>query len=494
MDLSGIKVDNNIIVFFVGLAALLVADAAILEKYPPSRSRVNLFILTNISLWILANVGILFGIRPISVAATIIIVLNILILIFICGVLVIVFLFQEQQRNIIPYIPHFQSPQLRFGLNHLEENIIPMYLDKIHVTLSDKRDAMSDVLWLISVTTMPATIENLVRMTIFEVQDNGGFRILAAHHIDAQRIPNLERTFRYASEPKGMVGHTVVEKRTLSAPDLKDKSNPITAWWVETPENSNPGQNTAGILCVPVFNETPMRETSKCLAVISISCSQKNYLTLKHQSDIEAYATKVKTLLVSLNKRIAVDTEVFNRIRVITLSGEVAAGKTALAREFENLLVSKGWKRVSMGQHFKNYCLENRIASQVFEEELDKIPSEIHKRFDDWQKQLLTQGEKIIVDGRLSGYFAQGLQDVFKIFCDLPEADRIQRFAQRDEISLYEAEIRLKKRDKFDLNNFRTLYQLEDYRDPSFYDFVIETNEVTSKLIEKAISYISKNW
>lgn len=180
------------------------------------------------------------------------------------------------------------------------------------------------------------------------------------------------------------------------------------------------------------------------------------------------------------------------RIRAITISGEVSSGKTSLAYQLCELLNDNGiigkWRVVGVGKMFRDFCAEQGISTDTA---ISQVPDYIHRQFDSLQKNVIVQEQKIIVDGRLSGYFAQGLKDVLKIYCKLSKNERIFRYAQRQNTELEKAESDLLYRDIHDLEKYRTLYQIKDYRDDKYYDMILDTKIDVLSLARLVLENIS---
>ena len=410
--------------------------------------------------------------------------ITILFLLLVLFILVLLILNRLPERRKFPHLPDDIGSDLLFGLQHIDNVIIPQYLEKSKISLIEKKDAMSDVLRRISLTTVPTTLENLARIGLFEVRSNGRFRILAAHHIDAHRIPKLERTFSHdPHNPVGMVGYAVVERRTILVPDLRNHSDPHYGKWQKTEENNLPGQSAESILCVPVFDTHPTTSSSNCLAVISISCSKRNSLDTEHQRAIEMYADRVRTLLLHLNKQILFDPEMTPSFRAITVSGEAGAGKTALVTELAAILKATGWRVISIGEELSRFRAERGFAPT----RVNQLPDDVHILFDEHQKIILREEEQIIIEGRLSGYLAEDIPDVLTIYCDLPFSDRVQRFAKRENIGNEEAQSIVSETDRMEIERYKRLYGVDDYRDRKYYKLYLSTDELPGDLATRVI-------
>jgi predicted cytidylate kinase len=160
-------------------------------------------------------------------------------------------------------------------------------------------------------------------------------------------------------------------------------------------------------------------------------------------------------------------------IQAITISGEVATGKSSLADAIIALL--PGWKRVNTGQRFRDFSAARGISIQ----QVSLLPDDLHKAFDTAQRQLLETASNVVVEGRLAGWLAHGLDDVLKVYCSAPFAVRAERYMRREKVSRTQAEADIEYRDSRDVEKYKRLYGVPDYRAPEFYDIQVDTSKHT---------------
>jgi len=175
-----------------------------------------------------------------------------------------------------------------------------------------------------------------------------------------------------------------------------------------------------------------------------------------------------------LHRRILLNSEVVLGTRVITISGEAGSGKTTLLAELHGILGESGWRVISIGAKFREFCGQRGLSV----DEIDQLPDELHQQFDEFQAEMLKDMESILLESRLAGYWARqlGLADVLKVFCSLPLENRIARIAERQSISREAARRLVQERDRKDQDRYRRLYGIEDYRDPHNYDLHLVMN------------------
>ncbi|MDP3941166.1 MAG: cytidylate kinase family protein, partial [bacterium] len=166
--------------------------------------------------------------------------------------------------------------------------------------------------------------------------------------------------------------------------------------------------------------------------------------------------------------------------RIVTVSGRIGAGSTSLAKSLAKKL---GWKHLEGGEIFWEAV---RKKMGLDPKDTNLRPDEEDKLFDEQLKKILREDRDIILETKLAGFNAQGIDGVFKILvvCEDHEgvdqtAIRIDRLVNREHISVEEAKVEAVEREKNDLSKWRTIYAGGDtgwvYFDPKYYDLVINT-------------------
>lgn len=396
--------------------------------------------------------------------------------------------YNKLQNRAYTYLPDRLNPGLSYGLDHIDNQIFAHYSSVFSPTIGDKKEAMLAVLRQICLTsTPPNTIDNLIRAGIFEVRNNHKFKLLAVDNIDLHRIPKIERAFSWdPHNGKSIVGYTVNQRKSVLIADLDNSPTDISKWFERTDENRLKNYQTKCILCVPVFDKDPTISDAKCIAVISISSSQVGILKEKHQKEVEQYAIRVRNLLNMLNGKILFDPEEYYGVRAITVSGEVGSGKTTLATELTSILEVAGWKRLNVGAKFREFCEINKISV----DQIEKLGDEVHEKFDEFQKSVLTDEEKIIIESRLSGFLAYelDLKDVLSVYCFLPIEERINRVMNREIENKNDVELKIKARDEKDLKRYQKLYNVKDYRNKEYYKLFLTTNKPPYELAREVLN------
>ncbi len=172
-------------------------------------------------------------------------------------------------------------------------------------------------------------------------------------------------------------------------------------------------------------------------------------------------------------------------IRVITLTGEVATGKSTIA----NALLAKlpGWEKANTGAKFREICQARGMSIQ----EVSFLPDDIHREVDTWQRDIARTGSNLIIEGRLAGWLTKDMPHVFRVFCTTDQDVRIARYIQREQTSEADAKAAIEFRDSRDVQKYQRMYNLPDYRDLAFYSLVLDTSsntpeELAERILERA--------
>lgn len=156
-------------------------------------------------------------------------------------------------------------------------------------------------------------------------------------------------------------------------------------------------------------------------------------------------------------------------IRNITISGRVASGATTLSRK---LAQTTGWNLVNGGELYREYVKKKGIPL----EKTGLSDDTFHRELDTMIKEKLHKETNLIIESWLSGFDAQGIDGVYKIFVACPDdAIRIDRLVNREKMTIEEAKEHLRTREEENLKKWEALYGTRDIWNPKFYDLIIDT-------------------
>ncbi len=165
-------------------------------------------------------------------------------------------------------------------------------------------------------------------------------------------------------------------------------------------------------------------------------------------------------------------------IRNITVSGRIGSGATTLA---EHLARTLEWEFLDGGKIFRELTKDHGFAR----DRDDKFDLDYEEKV----KTLLTQKSHQVIQSHLSGFDAQGIEGVFKVFVVVNDKNgedktdvRIDRLVNRDGSSVEEAKEEVRERDLQNLEKWRRLYAENDqnwvFWNPKYYDLIINTYEL----------------
>lgn len=181
---------------------------------------------------------------------------------------------------------------------------------------------------------------------------------------------------------------------------------------------------------------------------------------------------------------------VSNKFRNITISGRAACGATTLSKSISQKL---NWKLINAGEIVREYMKKNDIPLELTGQTSDQY----HLELDNFIREKLTKENNLIIESWLSGFDAQSIQSVFKIFVTCSDmAVRIDRIMNRDGLTLEQAKEHIKIREEENLKKWEPLYHTRDFWNPSVYDLVIDTYKLgpqeTLEVALQAIGFSSQ--
>lgn len=167
-------------------------------------------------------------------------------------------------------------------------------------------------------------------------------------------------------------------------------------------------------------------------------------------------------------------------IRIIAVSGKIGAGSTTLAK---GIAKHFGWKHLEGGEIFWEAV---RKRMDLSPKDTNLRPDEEDRLFDEQLKKILSHDKHVVLETKLAGFNAKGIDGIFKILvlCEDREGNdqmnvRIDRLVNRERIPVQEAKEEVLEREKNDIAKWRKLYAEGDedwvYWKPEYYDLAINT-------------------
>jgi predicted cytidylate kinase len=176
----------------------------------------------------------------------------------------------------------------------------------------------------------------------------------------------------------------------------------------------------------------------------------------------------------------------------IALSGDVGTGTTTLGR---NLASSLGWNHVNAGDYFRSWHRERGIPL----EDVQDIPEEVDREIDDKFRTDMAVLAQTVFESHLAGWLARDSPQTFKILCVADPSVTMPRIASREGWSVEEAAHFSQLRSQRLNEKFAKLYDVSDPYDPSFFDVVIDTTnlsvgEVLDRTLRQFLHHIPEGY
>lgn len=152
----------------------------------------------------------------------------------------------------------------------------------------------------------------------------------------------------------------------------------------------------------------------------------------------------------------------------ITLSGEVASGKSSVGKLLANKL---GYDFLSIGEMTREIADTRGMTIVEFQAECKKNP-ELNEEIDQLFLEKCQTKEGVIIDYRLGFHF---VKDAYHVFLNISEEKAIERHRKNKRINETHATVR--ERNNLFKDQFRQTYDL-DYTCSSHYNSVVDVNHI----------------
>jgi len=202
------------------------------------------------------------------------------------------------------------------------------------------------------------------------------------------------------------------------------------------------------------------------------------------------------------------------RYRNITISGLPGSGSTTLLNSLREhpTLKFDSWSGFSGGEYMRDYALHKGLldANGKLHHTANAYPEDFDREVDLSMRTRLQKEDHWILESWLSGFFAQGVDNVLKVLMLCSNtAVRVDRIVNRDQVTADEALENMNIRYRTNSAKWRKMYKQEwhdwviakgiftesdpiDFWHPDLYDIVIDTystNQVEAvDLVINAIS------
>ncbi len=186
-----------------------------------------------------------------------------------------------------------------------------------------------------------------------------------------------------------------------------------------------------------------------------------------------------------------------SKIKNITISGKICVGSSTLAKALAKKL---SWRYINIGDFFRDYCKKHGLKLEDTEARSDKV----RRKVDYKGREALIRDKNIVYEAKLGGFFAQGIEDVLKVLLVCDDSLRIDRYCNRENVTVAEAKKSIRKRESQNHKVWSKTYRLEwnkwiggkpiNFYSPEKYDLVIDTfknskEETLKKVLSKLEVY-----
>jgi predicted cytidylate kinase len=161
----------------------------------------------------------------------------------------------------------------------------------------------------------------------------------------------------------------------------------------------------------------------------------------------------------------------------ITISGRVGAGSSTLLKQLKTYLEPLGWKFFSGGEFMRQYAIDKGLISahDAGHHKATVYSDDFDRQVDYGMKERLQKEENLVLESDLSGFMAQGIPGVLKVLLVCDDALRIDRVANRDNVTILEAKEHVLGRAAENVEKWKRLYGDYDFWEPKNFDLVINT-------------------
>jgi len=170
---------------------------------------------------------------------------------------------------------------------------------------------------------------------------------------------------------------------------------------------------------------------------------------------------------------------------IVTVSGEIGAGKSTVANRLAQAL---GLRYLSAGEIFREEARRRGLTLAQFGR-LAEQDQTIDRDLDRKQVEAARGGD-VLIDSRLSGWLIDG---DLRVWLRAPLLVRAGRVAARDRTSLEEALRELNAREDSERRRYREIYQI-DLTDLSRYHIIVDTGAWSAQEIVDALLPLTRRF
>ncbi len=163
----------------------------------------------------------------------------------------------------------------------------------------------------------------------------------------------------------------------------------------------------------------------------------------------------------------------------MTISGPPGSGKTTVCRLLGERL---HFEVVISGLIFRQMAKERNISLSEFGKLCEMTPENDHL-LDEKMVEIARNKDDIILEGRLAAHMLSrnGISS-FKVYMSADLRTRAERVAEREDMTIEEAETSIIERESCEAKRYRDYYDI-DITDLNIYDLVVDTTHLSPELV-----------
>jgi predicted cytidylate kinase len=176
---------------------------------------------------------------------------------------------------------------------------------------------------------------------------------------------------------------------------------------------------------------------------------------------------------------------------IITIGGNVGAGKTTLANNLANAL---HYEQLYVGDILREMAAEKQLSIEQFYAQLKEDPA-VEQSVDQRQATMMREKDNLIVQGRVAWYFAKSSPfKVFNILLVVSPVIGATRAGEKTENigkTTDELAITTAGREKIERERYAMLYGIKNHLDPAHYDYLLDTTSLTEQeVLDKVLAAV----
>lgn len=184
----------------------------------------------------------------------------------------------------------------------------------------------------------------------------------------------------------------------------------------------------------------------------------------------------------------------------VAISGPPGAGRSTLLKNLRPYLEPLGWEFFSGGEWSRKYAIENGMhdPKDPTHHLATDYGEDVDHQIDDAMRKKISDPEvHMAIESWIAGWNARGIKHVLKVLLMCDDALRIDRVVNRDNVSVEDAKVHLRKREEANLAKWQRMYKTADFWDAKHYDLVINTYShgpfETVQVVLQALGYYAAN-